>query len=96
MDLDKVTTVPALSYYEEENLFVNLEGRPQKTLTGINGPESARSLRKVFAQLLDKKLYTSKSFNHIIELLSSFDLKTTSMFLLLIKKRLKQLLVLIH
>jgi NADH dehydrogenase/NADH:ubiquinone oxidoreductase subunit G len=30
MDLDEVTTVPALSYYEEENLFVNLEGRPQK------------------------------------------------------------------
>ena len=78
MDLDEVTTVPALSYYEEENLFVNLEGRPQKTLKGINGPESARSLRKVFAQLLDKKLYTSKSFNHIIELLSSFDLKKTT------------------
>jgi NADH dehydrogenase/NADH:ubiquinone oxidoreductase subunit G len=36
--IKKCTIIPALSFYEDENLFINLEGKIQKTLKAINGP----------------------------------------------------------
>ena len=33
--IKKCTIIPALSFYEDENLFINLEGKIQKTLKAL-------------------------------------------------------------
>ena len=71
--LNKVTDgyiLPALSYYEDENLFLNLEEKAQKTLKGISGPSQAKSIRKFFANLFGKKT-ASKSFSFLNEKISN-------------------------
>ena len=70
MNLENCFIIPALSYYEDENLFVNLEGKPQKTLKGINGPVMARSIRKFVSTLLNKN-NSSLSFSYFIEYLKT-------------------------
>ena len=63
---NSTVVIPALSFYEDENLFVNLEGKPQKTLKGISGPVQARSIRKFFSTILNdnQKLL---SFSYLLE-----------------------------
>jgi len=70
-DLKNVTILPALSFYEEENLFINLEGTPQKTLKGISGPTMAKSIRKLLSHILDCTTKKNKALNFISELLSN-------------------------
>jgi NADH dehydrogenase/NADH:ubiquinone oxidoreductase subunit G len=70
-DLKNVTILPALSFYEEENLFINLEGTPQKTLKGINGPTMAKSIRKFLSYILDSRTKKNKALNFITEILSN-------------------------
>jgi NADH dehydrogenase/NADH:ubiquinone oxidoreductase subunit G len=53
--VDNIVILPALSFYEEENLFVNLEGKPQKTLKGINGPYLSKSIKKFFSNIITEK-----------------------------------------
>lgn len=70
LKIDSCIIVPALSFYEDENLFINLEGKPQKTLKGINGPKMARSIRKLFSTLLETKV-SSKIYSHLREILNT-------------------------
>ena len=58
-----------MSFYEDENLFINLEGKPQKTLKGINGPKMARSIRKLFSTILETKV-SSKVYSYLSEILN--------------------------
>lgn len=69
-DLKNITVLPALSFYEEENIFINLEGTPQKTLKGINGPTMAKSIRKLLSHLLDCTTKKNKALNFISEFLN--------------------------
>lgn len=66
--------LPVLSYYEEENLFLNLERRPQKTLKGISGPMNSRSLKKFFNFFMKTPFNTTKILNHVEELIVNFSL----------------------
>ena len=78
--------LPVLSYYEEENLFLNLEGRPQKTLKGISGPINSRGLKKIFNFFTKTPFKNTKILNHLEELMSVFGLDT-SKFLFFHKER---------
>ena len=67
---NSMVVIPALSFYEDENLFVNLEGKPQKTLKGINGPVQARSIRKFFSTILNSN-QRLLSFSYLLEYLKT-------------------------
>ena len=69
MQIENCIIIPALSFDKDENLFVNLEGKPQKTLKAINGPTKARSIRKFFSTLLDANKI-STTFSVFLEYLS--------------------------
>jgi hypothetical protein len=70
---DNIVTLPALSFYEEESIFVNLEGKPQKTLKGINGPYLSKSIKKFFSNILAEKQISSNYLTFLKEYL--YDLK---------------------
>jgi NADH-quinone oxidoreductase chain G len=70
--------LPILSEFEEEKIFVNLEGRPQKTLQSVSGTENMRSLQKFLSIFTGKSISTSNSFvSELVNNPSVFDsLKT--------------------
>ena len=64
--------VPILSFYESENIFINLEGRPQKTLKGINGPKQAKAFRRFLINIFEDINVSSKSNLFLLEMLKTF------------------------
>jgi len=66
--------IPALSFYEDENLFINLEGKIQKTLKAINGPTGGRSIRKFISLLLQNDNNVSP-FSYLSEILKNSSYK---------------------
>jgi len=80
--LKSTRIIPLLSELEEEKIFLNLEGRPQKTLKIFSGINNARSLESLLTLLIsnakiDKKSNFLDFINEIILTPNLFEKITT-------------------
>jgi NADH-quinone oxidoreductase subunit G len=62
--------LPVLNNFEQENTFMNLEQRPQKTLKTLSGVGDSRETSKILKAIYPEVNTTLNSFNFISELVS--------------------------
>jgi NADH dehydrogenase/NADH:ubiquinone oxidoreductase subunit G len=72
------TLIPILDTFEENNIYINLEERPQTSLKIISNPGNARSLKSFLELLIQSNLVLTNAHNFLFEIV-----KTPKLFSLL-------------
>lgn len=65
------TLIPILDTFEESNIYINLEDRPQTSLKIISNPGNARSLKSFLELLLQSNLVLTNAHNFFFEILKT-------------------------